>query len=98
MSALEKIVVITRKTALEELIERFNTREQARFYIEHMGLSFADYEQEHETYTTTVRILRRQLEGLLPKLQAIDRWFLPNFIFTPHDLVVTVGRDGLVVN
>ena len=36
--------------------------------------------------------------GLLPKVQFIERGFLPNFIFTPQDLVVTIGRDGLVVN
>src|SRR5262245_13579902 len=94
----EKIVIVTLKTRLEELVERFNTREQAKFYIEHMGLSFAEYEQEHEIYTTTIRTLRRQLEGLLPKLQLIERSFLPNFIFTQQDLIVTVGRDGLVVN
>ena len=39
-SAFHKIVVVTRKTALEELVERFNTREQAHFYLEHMGASF----------------------------------------------------------
>ena len=37
----ENIVIITRKTALEELVERFNTREKARFYVEHLGTSFA---------------------------------------------------------
>lgn len=95
---LDKIVVVTLKTRLEELVERFNTREQARFYIEHMGLNFADYDQEHETYVRAVRELRRQLEGLLPKMQVIERAFLPNFIFTPQDLIVTIGRDGLVVN
>jgi NAD kinase len=94
----DKLVIVTLKTRLEELIERFNTREQARFYLEHMGLSFSDYEQEHATYTTAVRTLRRQVEGLMPKLQAVERSFLPNFLFTPSDLVVTVGRDGLVVN
>jgi NAD kinase len=94
----DKLVVVTLKTRLEELIERFNTREQAKFYIEHMGLNFADYDREHETYSAAVRLLRRQLEGLLPKMQLIERGFLPNFIFTPQDLVVTVGRDGLVVN
>src|SRR4029077_485164 len=94
----DKLVIVTLKTRLEELIERFNTREQAKFYIEHMGLNFADYDREHETYTAAVRLLRRQLEGLLPKVQFIERGFLPNFIFTPQDLVVTVGRDGLVVN
>src|SRR5262245_26324721 len=94
----EKLVVVTLKTRLEELVERFNTREQARFYIEHMGLSFAEYDQEHQAYAATLRTLRRQLEGLLPKVQFVERAFLPNFLFTPQDLVVTVGRDGLVVN
>jgi NAD kinase len=94
----EKLVVVTLKTHLEELVERFNTREQARFYIEHMGLSFSDYEQEHNTYVRAVQHLRRQVEGLLNKFQMIERGFLPNFLFTPQDLVVTIGRDGLVVN
>jgi NAD kinase len=94
----DKLVIVTLKTRLEELIERFNTREQAKFYIEHMGLNFADYDREHETYMAAVRLLRHQLEGLLPKVQFIERGYLPNFLFTPHDLVVTIGRDGLVVN
>src|SRR5213080_727697 len=93
----DKIVIVTLKTRLEELVERFNTREQAKFYIEHMGLSFADYDQEHATYVAAVGRLRRDLDGLA-KLQLIDRGFLPNFLFTPQDLVVTVGQDGLVVN
>ena len=94
----EKIVVITRKTRLDELIERFNTREQAKFYIEHMGLDFTDYEREHETYSDAVGHLRRTVSGLIAKLQFIERAFLPNFIFTPQDLVMTIGQDGLVVN
>src|SRR5947208_13205064 len=93
----EKLVVVTLKTRLEELVERFNTREQAKFYIEHMGLNFADYDQEHATYVAAVGRLRRELDGLA-KLQLIDRGFLPNFLFTPQDLVVTIGQDGLVVN
>jgi NAD kinase len=94
----DKIVLVTRKTRLEELVERFNTREQAKFYIEHMGLDFGDYDREHQVYVRAVSQLRRQLEGLLSKLQVIDRGFLPNFLFTPQDLVMTVGQDGLVVN
>lgn len=94
----DKLVLVTLKTRLEELVERFNTREQARFYIEHMGLDFALYQKEHDAYHEAVRRVRRAVEGLLPKLQAIERGFLPNFLFTPQDLIVTVGRDGLVVN
>lgn len=94
----DKLVVVTLKTRLEELIERFNTREQAKFYIEHMGLNFAEYEREHEIYTTAVGQVRRSIASVLPKMQFIERSFLPNFLFTPHDLIVTIGRDGLVVN
>jgi NAD kinase len=94
----DKIVIVTRKTRLEELVERFNTRKQAQFYIEHMGLDFSDYEQEHEAYAAAVRRLRHELEPFERKLQFIDWTFLPNFVFAQTDLVVTVGRDGLVVN
>lgn len=98
MANQEKLVIITRKTRLEELIERFNTREQARFYIEHMGLDFGEYEDEHRVYTEAVRCLRHDLDGVGRKLQMIDWSFLPNFLFAPSDVIVTVGRDGLVSN
>ena len=94
----DKIVLVTRKTRLEELVERFNTRKQAKFYIEHMGLDFSEYEQEHEVYSDAVRRLKHDLGDLGRKLQFIDWTYLPNFIFTPQDAVVTVGRDGLVSN
>ena len=93
----EKIVLVTRKTRLEELVERFNTRPQARFYIEHSGGDFGLYEREHETYHQALTALRGQLQGLL-KMQVIERSFLPNFLFAETDLVVTIGIDGLVVN
>lgn len=97
MAAIDKIVVVTRKTPLEELVERFNSRAQAKFYIEHAGTSFATYEEEHETYQRSLDVLRKNLPGQPPS-QIIERAFLPTFQFSEHDLVVTVGQDGLVVN
>lgn len=97
MAAIDKIVVVTRKTPLEELVERFNSRAQAKFYIEHAGASFATYEEEHETYQRSLDVLRKNLPGQ-PLSQVIERAFLPTFQFGEHDLVVTVGQDGLVVN
>ncbi len=93
----DKIVVITKKTALEELIERFNSRDQARFYIEHMGASFDDYQFAHETYLRAVRALKGSLPGGV-RHQFVERGFLPTFLFGERDLVVTLGPDGLVVN
>lgn len=93
----EKIVVITRKTRLQELIARFNTRAQAKFYIEHSGGDFQDYEQEDAACEHSLDRLRRTLDiGL--KLQVVDREFLPSFLFAKTDLVVAVGQDGLVAN
>lgn len=93
----EKIVLVTRQTRLEALIERFNTRAQARFYIEHSGGDFEQYAREHETYHAALNQLRRSLHGLA-KMQVIERAFLPNYLFAENDLVVTIGIDGLVVN
>ena len=42
-----KIVLIVRDTRLDELIARFNTVQQAQFYVEHLGADFSDYLQEH---------------------------------------------------
>ncbi|MBI5712610.1 MAG: hypothetical protein HZC38_04195 [Chloroflexi bacterium] len=91
------MILVTRKTRLEGLIERFNTRGQAKFYIEHSGGDFAFYEREHETYYAALNDLKKSLTGLV-KIQEIERGFLPNFLFNENDIVVTIGIDGLVVN
>ena len=93
----DKIVVVTRKTALEELLERFVTSEQARFYLEHSGVPFEPYEQEQRAYDEALVRLKAALPADT-RSQLIDRSFLPTFAFGERDLVVTLGPDGLVVN
>jgi NAD kinase len=97
MESYEKLVVITRRTRLEELIERFNTRGQAKFYIEHAGGNFADYERDHDVYHRALDRLRRELDFGLQR-QIIDRSLVPTYTFGQRDLVVTLGQDGLVAN
>jgi NAD kinase len=94
----EKLLVVTRRTRLEELLERHNTRAQARFVLERAGGDYTDYEREHDVYRRALDSLRRAFEGLGPRVQVIDRRFVPTFLFTEKDLVVTVGQDGLVAN
>jgi len=93
----DKIILVTRKTRLEGLVERFNTIGQAKFYIEHSGGDFGLYEREHAAYVKSLSQLRSALQKLT-KLQEIERGFLPNFLFAPEDVIVTIGIDGLVVN
>ncbi|WP_165227844.1 hypothetical protein [Aquisphaera insulae] len=97
MPTRDKLVIVTRKTALEELIERFNTVDQARFYIEHMGGDFAEYQAAHDAYRRAVETLREALPRGL-RIQWIERSFLPTFTFGGSDVVVVLGQDGLVVN
>ncbi|MCW3051006.1 MAG: sugar kinase [Chthonomonadales bacterium] len=37
MPRFEKVIIVTRKTVLEELVERYNTRDQARFHVGQMA-------------------------------------------------------------
>ena len=97
MPALDSLLIVTKRTPLEELIARFNSRAQAQFYIEHLGGSFDEYESQHARYEAALAALRK----LLPrgvKQQIIERSFLPTFQFSGHELVITLGPDGLVVN
>jgi NAD kinase len=93
----KKLIIVTRKTRLQELVERFNTRSQAKFYIEHAGSDFNDYEREDDAYRSSLEVLRRSLDFEMP-VQLVDRIFVPTFQFQQEDLIVTLGQDGLVAN
>src|SRR5690554_650979 len=93
----KKIVLVKRSTRLEELVKRFNTVMQAKFYLEHLGADFSDYLREDEVY----KVARCKAESVLNRfgrVQIIDRFFLSNFIFGRNDLVVAIGQDGMVAN
>lgn len=94
---MNKIIIVTRKTRLSELIYKYNTFEQAKFYIEHMGADFSDYIREDETYRSAVCTVTESCERLA-RVQIVDRESVPNMIFGGNDIVVAVGQDGIVAN
>lgn len=93
----EKIVLVTRRTRMAGLVERFNTKKQAKFYVEHAGQDFDEFSREDETYRCNVDTLRESLSFGLP-VQQVDRSLVPTFLFTGKELVVVAGQDGLVAN
>ena len=95
--SFENAIVVINKTRLESLIERFNTKAQARFYIEHAGGDFSDYETEHDTFQKALDTVVHSVQHEL-KAKIVERKFVPNFLFSEKDLVVVVGQDGLVAN
>ena len=92
-----KIILVTQKTRLENLVRRYNTPGQTQFYIEHHGGNFEDYVIEDKRYREAVAEATAVLERF-GRLQTVDREFIPRFLFGERDLVVAVGRDGLVAN
>jgi NAD kinase len=96
-SSERKLVLVKRKTRLEELLVRFNSVDQARFYVEHLGADFSDYQREHEEYAACLAATLACLERL-GRPYVLERSYLPNYIFGPSDVVFAVGQDGMVAN
>lgn len=92
-----RIILVTQKTRLENLIKRYNTVEQAEFYVRHHGGDFSDYRAEHDTYYKAVKSISDFLQNYA-RLKIIDRDFVSRYLFGKNDLVITVGRDGLAAN
>lgn len=97
LASVEKIVVVTRKTPLQELVYRLNSKSQARFYLKQNNISFFEYERADEQYQQALQVVKRQVPRQI-KTQFLDRDLLPTYQFGEHDLVVTLGQDGLVIN
>ncbi|MEM8969834.1 MAG: sugar kinase, partial [Bacteroidota bacterium] len=95
--SVEYAIIVKNKTRLESLIERFNTKAQAKFYIERLGGNFEDYELEHGTFYQSLNLLQTQLLGVI-KHKIVERTYIPSFIFSEKNIIIVIGQDGLVAN
>jgi NAD kinase len=95
--SVEYAIIVKNKTRLETLIERFNTKAQAKFYIERSGGNFDDYELENSNFHKSLSTVQRQLSKLI-KNKIVERTYLPSFLFSDKQVVIVVGQDGLVAN
>jgi NAD kinase len=92
-----RVVLVTRRTRLDNLIARYNTLGQAKFYVEHLGADFSDYVKENEAYAASLSVTVQALQAW-GRYQIVDRSLLANFVFAASDIVVALGQDGLVAN
>lgn len=98
MNAIDrKVVLVTRRTRLQDLVARYHSISQAQFYIEHLGADFSDYVREDAAYAQGLQICVQTLQAW-GRYQVLDRGHLPNFVFGADDIVVSLGQDGLVAN
>ena len=92
-----RAVVVRRPSELEELIARHGTRGQAAFFLSTRGRHIEEVEQRHEGLATAVAAVTSALP-LDWRRGMVDRADLPRFLFSPEDVIVVIGQDGLVAN
>lgn len=97
MNKLPRIVLVTRRTPLELLLERFGTRGQAEFYLRSRGQSLDWADAVHEAQQRALAQVTAAIEVQQPRVR-LDRDELDRFLFVASDLVLVVGQDGLVPN
>jgi NAD kinase len=92
-----RVVIITRPTAYERLLQQHGTLGQARFFLERRGQSLEALETVHTQQEQALKTV----EATIPadwRRGRVSRAELDRFLFEPQDLVVAVGQDGLVAN
>ncbi|MBW1879666.1 MAG: NAD(+)/NADH kinase [Deltaproteobacteria bacterium] len=92
-----RVVLVTRKTPLEVLLERRGTHDQARFHLRSRGQDIADYEAAHTQFEAAFAQVVQQIAADQRRVR-VNRDDLDRFLFAPDDVVVVVGQDGLVPN
>lgn len=92
-----KILIVTQPTRLEELRQKFNTTAQAKFYVECLGADFEDYLREDDGYRRSLDRVRAAA-GDVARVQTVPKACLPNLLLGEKDVVIALGRDGLVAN
>ncbi|MEU9129384.1 NAD(+)/NADH kinase [Kitasatospora sp. NPDC048540] len=97
MSLAPRAVLVHRRTEYEELIARHGSRGQAAFFLATRGRSPDEVEQRHHL----ARAALAEVAAAVPlewRRCRVERADLDRFLFTPEDVVVVVGQDGLVAN
>lgn len=94
---IEYAIIIKNKTRLEALIERFNTKAQAKFYIESSGGNFQEYVDEHDKFYQSFLEIQTKLSKVI-KNKVIEKEFVTSYIFSEKNLIIVIGQDGLVAN
>jgi len=92
-----RVVLVHRRTELEELLDRHGTRGQAEFFLRSRGRTLAEVQARHDA----ARAARQAVTRAVPtewRQGAVERADLDRFLFDAADVVVVVGQDGLVAN
>ncbi|WP_436533539.1 hypothetical protein [Actinoplanes sp. HUAS TT8] len=98
MSTLNpRVVVVSRRSELDELLARHGTRGAAAYYLKQRGRDLDEVTARHEAQRQALT----EVGAAVPadwRRGHVERTDLPRFLFAPEDWVIAVGQDGLVAN
>lgn len=92
-----RVVVVSRRSELEELLARHGTRGAAAYFLRQRGRDLDEVTARHEA----LRAALTEVGAAVPadwRRGHVERADLPRFLFAPEDVVVAIGPDGLVAN
>ncbi|MFE4194731.1 hypothetical protein ACFRJ9_02605 [Paenarthrobacter sp. NPDC056912] len=95
--ATPRIVIVHRRTELQELLDRHATRGQAEFFLSTRGRSIRDVQDRHDRLTAALATIRAAVPSDW-RTAEVERADLSRFLLTAEDVIVVVGQDGLVAN
>lgn len=97
MSLTPRVVIVTRRTEYDEMLATHGTRGQAAFFLSTRGRDIAELEERH-------RLTQRAIDTTAAAIPvdwrrgSVERGDVSRFLFSPDDVIVVVGQDGLVAN
>lgn len=97
MTLSPRVVLVHRRTELEDLLSRHGTPGQAAFFLASRGRDITELEAAHAQQQAALA----QVMSVVPldwRRGTVERQDLSRFLFAPEDVVVVVGQDGLVAN
>lgn len=97
MTKKARVVLMTRKSAFEDLLARHGTRGAANFFLKSREQSLEPIEERHHILKAALKTVK----GAIPvdwRQATVEREFFDRFLFEPTDIVVVVGGNGLVAN
>jgi hypothetical protein len=92
-----RIVIVSRRSELDELLARHGTLGAAAYFLRQRGRDLEEVTARHEA----LRAALTEVGAAVPadwRRGHVERADLPRFLFAPEDVVVAVGQDGLVAN
>lgn len=97
MSLTPRVVIVTRRTEYDEMLATHGTRGQAAFFLSTRGRDIAELEERHHLTHQAIEAAA----AAIPvdwRRGAVERTDVARFLFSPDDVVMVVGQDGLVAN